>query len=131
KECKSLQLITGNGYDLHQIEDNSVDVAISFAALTSIPTEIIGNYLRELHRVLKPDGIVRLQAYLGAPQQIGSDDTLHLRCFKRENFVEALNASGFEVEFIKELVLPFEVSSKENGIEAVIVSLRQSDQDPR
>lgn len=120
-----LELHVGNGYDLQQISDGSIDVVISFAALTSIPTEVVANYMKEIHRVLKPGGIFRLQFYLGSEQPVRSEDTLHLRCFKEDNFCQAVAAAGFEVQFIKELVLPFQVSFKEGGIVAVVGSFKR------
>ncbi|MCB0317691.1 MAG: class I SAM-dependent methyltransferase, partial [Bdellovibrionales bacterium] len=124
-EKDGLELIVGNGFDLASIPDSSVDVALSFAAITSIPTDIIANYFREIHRVLKRDGIFRLQCYLGRPQEVSHDDTLHIRCYAEDSFRAAMKAAGFTVESIEELVLPFQVSFKEIGITAMIVSLKR------
>lgn len=124
------QLKLGNGYDLEGIGSSTLDVVFSYAALTSIPTEIISNYLREIHRVLKPRGIFRLQCYLGSPQVVRRTDTLHLRCYERANFQAAVEAAGFELEYVEDLVLPIQVSFKEIGIEAVVVSLRRADRLP-
>lgn len=122
---RNIELAAGNGYDLHGIADCSIDLVISFAAITSMPTDVAAHYFSEMYRVLTPAGQVRMQFYLGHEQEIGINDTLHLRCFRKENFVKAVSASGFEVEFIKELVLPFEVSYKEGGVEAVLVGLKK------
>jgi spore maturation protein CgeB len=126
----TLQLITGNGVDLHPVPDNSVDLVISFASITSIPTDVIANYLIEIHRVLKPTGVVRLQMYLGKEQPVRTTDTLHLRCYQRENLESAAALAGFEVEFIEQLELPFQISSGEAGFEAVKVSLKPLDSTP-
>jgi spore maturation protein CgeB len=130
RAATDLQLVAGNGHDLHEIPTGSVDVAASFAALTSIPTPIIASYLRELHRVVKLNGILRLQVYLGQEQVVSSQDTLHLRCFRRAQFESAVKAAGFDVEWIRELVLPFQVSAAELGFEALIISLRRADRAP-
>lgn len=126
----ALELHVGNGYDLVPLADNSIDLAFSYAAITSIPTEVIANYLREIHRVLKPGAVARLQIYLGEEQIVGKDDTLHLRCYRRENFTKAAASAGFAIDVITELRLPFQVSFKEIGIEAVIVSLRKEEREP-
>jgi len=126
----SLELHAGDGFSLNPIPDNSVDVAFSFAAITSMPVDVAANYLKEMHRVLKSDGTVRLQMYLGEEMLVGSEDTLHLRSFKRENLQLALEVAGFQIEYIKELVLPFQVSFKEMGFEAVIVSLKKGEAIP-
>ncbi len=126
----NLQLVAGNGVDLTEIASNSIDVLFSFAAITSVPTEVIAGYLREMQRVIKGDGVVRLQVYLGEEQVVGRNDTLHLRCFDPENFKNAVALAGLEVEWIEELVLPFQVSFEEAGIEAKIVSLKKTDAVP-
>ncbi|MCB0334081.1 MAG: methyltransferase domain-containing protein, partial [Bdellovibrionales bacterium] len=126
----NLQLIAGNGIDLSEIPSSSIDVLFSFAAITSVPTEVIAGYLREMHRVMKPEGVVRLQVYLGEEQVVGRNDTLHLRCFDPDNFKNAVLLAGLEVEWIEELILPFQVSFEEAGIEAKIVSLRKGERPP-
>ena len=121
-----LQLIVGDGYSLRAVGSGTVDTAISFAAITSMPTDVIANYLVELYRVLKPEGRIRLQIYLGVEQKVAPADTLHIRCFQRENFLNGVAAAGFEVEWIKELILPFQVSFKDQGLETFIVSLTKT-----
>lgn len=129
-DCETVSCICGNGVDLALIPDDSIDCVISFAALTSMPTEVIACYLLEMRRVLKSDGVVRLQVYLGQEQAVRENDTLHLRCYRQNNFMQAIAKAGFELEWIRELRLPFQVSFKEVGIEAVIVSLHKSDVQP-
>lgn len=126
----NVDLIVGNGHDLHQISSESIDVAYSFAALTSMPTIVIANYLRELWRILKPDGTIRLQVYLGRPQEVNQSDTLFLRCYNEENFAQALSLAGFKRQWSEELLLPFQVSVKESGIVAMIVSLEKEQRNP-
>jgi len=127
----NVELHQGNGFDLQPVADKSLDVVVSFAALTSMPTRVIAAYLGEMHRVLKPGGEVRLQVYLGKENRISESDTLHLRCYKQENFFEAIKLAGFALEDYKELILPFEVSFKEIGIEAIIVSMRKEERQPQ
>ncbi|NDC36642.1 MAG: class I SAM-dependent methyltransferase [Proteobacteria bacterium] len=59
KDCPQVRLEVGNGVDLACITSSSIDVALSFAAITSMPTEVIAGYLHEIHRVLVPGGLVR------------------------------------------------------------------------
>lgn len=118
-----LELHIGNGIDLSVIASGSIDYVFSFAALTSMPTRVIAAYLKEIRRVLAPNGIVRLQVYIGEEMLVAEPDTLHLRCYQRENFVKACEMSGLGVQSITELRLPFKVSFKEIGIEAFIASL--------
>ncbi|MCB0320447.1 MAG: class I SAM-dependent methyltransferase, partial [Bdellovibrionales bacterium] len=65
KGTHGLRLIPGNGLDLSEVVDSSVDVVFSFAALCSIPTPIIARYLLESNRVLRDGGLLRLQFYFG------------------------------------------------------------------
>ncbi|RMG44893.1 MAG: methyltransferase domain-containing protein [Candidatus Dadabacteria bacterium] len=126
RDYNNVELYAGSGYDLSPIQDSSIDVVISFAALASMPVGVAANYLCEAARILKPDGDLRLQIYLGREQEVYEDDTLHLRCFTHENFRKAAEAAGFTVNTIEELILPIQVSVKEIGLEAVIVKLRRN-----
>ncbi len=103
--------------------DQSFDLVASFAALASMPVEVIASYLREMRRVVKNSGSVLLQLYLGIEQIVSADDTLHLRCFGEERFRAAAKIAGYKVHQIRELNLPFQVSFKEAGLSAVIVEL--------
>ena len=118
-----ISLIVGDGFSLSALPTGSVDVVVSFAALVSMPAEVTARYLVEFHRVLNANGMVRLQVYLGKEQSVTRCNTLHLRAFDRENFIRAVQSAGFGVQWIEELKLPFEVSFKESGLEAMIVSL--------
>jgi spore maturation protein CgeB len=126
----NLSIIAGDGVSLAPLADQSVDVVISFAALVSMPALVTAQYLREIHRILTPNGLVRIQVYLGNEQVVGMNDTLHLRSFNRDRFVQAMSVAGFDVTAINDLTLPFQVSFKETGLEAVIVSLSKSDRAP-
>lgn len=125
KDRPNVELFVGDGFSLNPLADKSIDVAYSFAAITSMPVDIAASYLQEANRVLKTGGILRMQMYLGEEQIVSGNDTLHLRCYKRENLAQAARAAGFAVDYIEELILPFKVSFKEIGIEAVVVSLKK------
>ncbi|MCB0352948.1 MAG: glycosyltransferase [Bdellovibrionales bacterium] len=125
---ENITLVQGNGIDLHPLEDNSFDLVYSFAALSSVPAQIIARYLHEMQRVVKPNGVVRLQLYLGTEQLVGAEDTLHVRCFEQSRFSRAAESAGFHIDCIEDLILPFQVSFEEVGICAKVVSLRKFDQ---
>lgn len=117
----ALNLIVGNGKDLVAVPTASQDIVTSFAAFSSIPALVIANYLREIRRVVKPAGHIRLQMYVGTGAPVQSSDTLYVRCFSMEHVRGALQKAGMEIVGVKELVLPIQVSFKELGIEAVII----------
>ena len=51
-----------DGASLRQFEDDSFDFVYSYAVFQHIPSrDVVFEYLRETHRVLKPGGIARLQ----------------------------------------------------------------------
>src|SRR5437870_111418 len=51
-----------SGADLMQFADESFDFVYSYAVFQHIPSrEVVMNYLREAHRVLKPGGVLRVQ----------------------------------------------------------------------
>lgn len=121
----ALSLIAGNGFDLQPLPDEGVDVAVSFAAISSIPTDVAANYLCEINRVLKPGGHARLHMYIGEELAVSWNDTLQLRCYCEDNVKRAVGAAGFELEWLEELCLPVPVSASELGFKAVIVSLKK------
>jgi spore maturation protein CgeB len=126
-----IELVVGSGLDLQPVESQSVDFVWSFASLTSMPTKVIAAYLVEMKRVLRSTGSVGLQVYLGNEIAVRESDTLHLRCYKRENFVAAMSLAGFAVIREEELVLPnVQVSFKDHGLEAIIVRLEPTERVP-
>jgi spore maturation protein CgeB len=120
---QNLELMVGNGFDLKPIADSSVDVVFSFAALTSMPTDVIAHYLIEMHRVLRPGGQVRLQVYCGEEYRVCREDTLHVRCYSERNLRAGIQSAGFELINLQELKLPLQVSFEDIGIKAVMITL--------
>lgn len=127
----NLELKLGSGLGLDGVPTKVVDIVTSFATLGSIPTDIVARYLVEMHRVLKSDGEVRLQMYLGKPQEVTNADTLYIRCYDSEQARLAFAMAGFELRWIRELTLPFQASSNELGIQAVIVALKKLEVQPQ
>jgi spore maturation protein CgeB len=123
-----IELIVGSGFDLQPVQDASIDFVWSYASLTSMPIRVIATYLTEMKRVLKPTGYLALQVYLGNEVAVRESDTLHLRCFNEDNFKKAMELAGFALTAKHELVLPnIQVSFKEQGLEAMIVTLVPTD----
>lgn len=131
RETSNVELHVGNGIDLKPLPDACVDVLFSFAAFGSMPTDIFASYLADMWRVLVPGGVARLQIYLGNEQSCLQNDTLHVRAYTEENFRKAIEASGFELEWAKDLSLPIQVSFSELGIQALVVSLRKGINNPK
>jgi SAM-dependent methyltransferase len=51
----------GNGYDLAPFQSNVFDVVYCAFVFQHMPKTSVFNYLREVYRVLKPEGVVRFQ----------------------------------------------------------------------
>ncbi len=120
-DVSNARLVLGNGSQLDQISNAEIDIAISFAALGSMPAVVMAGYLIELSRVLRAGGTIRLQVYLGKEQEISEEDTLALRSYNEERFFTALEHAGFEINYKQEVILPFEVSDYKNGIIAYVI----------
>jgi spore maturation protein CgeB len=122
KDLSNVELKLADGITI-PYPDGTFDLVSSFAALASMPVEVIASYLREMRRVVKNSGHILLQLYFGIEQVVSADDTLHLRCFNEDKFREAAKIAGFKVLEVRELNLPFQVSFKEAGLTAVVVDL--------
>lgn len=125
-QIPNIDLFKGDGSSLSSIENNSIDLIISFAALGSIPARIVAEYLEEMSRVLTNNGLIRIQVYLGIEQVINENDTLALRSYEEERFYNALMLAGFEIDYKQEVILPFEVSDYTNGIIAYVIGAKKT-----
>jgi SAM-dependent methyltransferase len=66
-----------HGTSLEDFGDQSFDFAYSFALFPYIPSrELVHAFLREIHRVLRPGGLARLQ-FNGSPGQSGASFSSH------------------------------------------------------
>lgn len=124
----NVSFIVGSGADLSQVESNSVDLVYSFAALSSMPVRVFAAYLLEMQRVLKPGAPARLQLYLGSAQKAVEQDSIAIRCYDKGRFVAAVQAAGFSIQCVRDLVLPFEISDEQAGMYAKIADLSKNEQ---
>lgn len=74
----------GNGYDLGMFEDDTFDLVYSQVVFQHLPKTIAYNYMTEIRRVLKPNGIFRLQV----PNLLRDDHFDAFRHFTQPYFVE-------------------------------------------
>jgi SAM-dependent methyltransferase len=51
------RFVRGSGKTLDEVEQSSIDLAFSFDALVHVEADVIDGYMRELQRVLAPDGV--------------------------------------------------------------------------
>lgn len=125
-DIPNIKLIQGDGDSLSQIASGTIDTAVSFASLCSIPASITAAYFAELGRVMRSEGDLRLQVYLGKEQIPEREDTLRIRSYDRMRFEDAANAAGFDLISVKELELHFEVSDQDSQMIASVVSLKRN-----
>ncbi len=97
-----------NGAELAQFADASFDLVYSYAVFQHIPSrDVVMQYLREIHRVLKPSGIARLQLN-GLPLTARVYDTWSgvrfspddLIRFTREHDFQMLSLEGASTQYM-------------------------------
>jgi spore maturation protein CgeB len=125
-EVKNLKLIVGDGSTLNEISEATIDVAISFASLCSIPASVTASYLFELSRVVKTNGELRIQLYFGEEVIPEYQDTLGIRSYNKDRFKDAAKKAGFELLEISELDLPFEASNREAQMIASVATFKRN-----
>jgi ubiquinone/menaquinone biosynthesis C-methylase UbiE len=86
-----------SGAELAQFGDESFDLVYSYAVFQHIPSrDVVLQYLRETHRVLKPNGLVRMQ-FNGLPQDAPSYDTWAGVRFSAAELVDFTREYDFQV----------------------------------
>lgn len=123
-DATNISLIQGNGLDISQIEGESIDFAYSVGVLCNVPVIVCARYITELSRVLRPNGLARLQLFIGSCQPTVEDDTVAFRSFENEKLVHALTASGFKVEQIYEWKVDVEVP-EDGWLKPVVFSIQK------
>jgi SAM-dependent methyltransferase len=84
RHLPNVYLHHGNGYDLEQLQSNSVDVTYCGFVFQHIPKTTVFNYLLEVHRVLKPEGVFRFQV----PNLLLDEQFEAFRHFADSHFVQ-------------------------------------------
>lgn len=74
----------GNGYDLGDVGDDSLDLVYSFYVLQHMPKTTVFNYFREAMRVLRPGGVLAFQL----PNILLNEHFLAFHHFTQPYFVE-------------------------------------------
>src|SRR5438552_7389266 len=107
RNIPNARVYTNNGASLAQFGDESLDFVYSYAVFQHIPSrDVIGEYIRETRRVLKPGGVFVGQ-FNGLPHQsmpdtwagvsFTSDD---IRAFARDNNLRLLNLTGVGTQYM-------------------------------
>jgi cyclopropane fatty-acyl-phospholipid synthase-like methyltransferase len=126
----------GNGHDLSGFADRSVDFVFSLGVFERLPKRNVSAYLREIHRVLVPEGKAYLE-FLSSPESryVRSDGTVWdssvYTFWDLEDIASEAKDAGLSVESIiqeehvaavvltRVLSQPFPTSSSFSGSDAV------------
>lgn len=101
-EVPNAQVFQNNGTDLSVLGNIAVDFAFSFIVFQHIPSrEVIYNYVREVHRLLKPGGLFKFQVQGGgeSADPIPEPDTWEGVRFTDADAVAMAEACGFEPRY--------------------------------
>jgi SAM-dependent methyltransferase len=89
-----------NGADLSVLGDIQVDFAFSYIVFQHIPSrDVIRNYVRDVHRLLRPGGLFKFQVQGGCEMEAQADDTWLGAAFSDEGAVAMAEECGFEPRY--------------------------------
>ncbi len=100
KDKPNAHVFQNNGADLQVIPVGDFDFAFSTIVFQHIPSrEIIENYVREVHRLLRPGALFKFQVQGDPTIQTSPDDTWVGVSFTDEQAVEMAERCGFEPRY--------------------------------
>ena len=71
-----------------RLEDDSVDVVVSFETIEHVAADAQDKFMREAHRVLKPDGVLVISTpNIDSSQYTDVDNKFHIKEFKHKEFL--------------------------------------------
>jgi SAM-dependent methyltransferase len=99
-DLPNAHLFQNNGADLQVLGAMQVDFAFSYIVFQHIPSrEVIYNYVREVHRLLRPGGLFKFQVQ-GVPAAAGSNPNTWLGVhFSDADAIEMAEQCGFEPRY--------------------------------
>ncbi len=100
KDMPHARVYQNNGMDLSIVPVAEFDFAFSTIVFQHIPSrEVIENYVREVHRLLKPGALFKFQVQGDASIQTEPDDTWLGAAFSDEDAVAMAERCGFEPRY--------------------------------
>lgn len=100
KDMSHARVYQNNGMDLSIVPVTDFDFAFSTIVFQHIPSrEVIENYVREVHRLLKPGALFKFQVQGDASIQTEPDDTWLGAAFSDEDAVAMAERCGFEPRY--------------------------------
>ena len=99
-DLRNVHLFQNSGADLEVLGNVQIDFAFSYIVFQHIPSrDVIYNYAREVHRLLKPGGLFKFQVQGALASEDGQPDTWLGVHFTDEEAVAMANACGFEPRY--------------------------------
>ncbi len=108
-DIPSARVEATDGAHLTSFADGSIDFVYSYAVFQHIPTrDVVMQYMREIHRVLRPGGLARLQ-FNGLPQSMVSGydtwagarfSSMELMEFTQTNDMQLLALEGASTQYM-------------------------------
>ncbi len=96
----NVYLYRNNGKDLSVLGDIQVDFAFSILVFQHIPNrDVIENYIREVHRLLKPGGLFKFQVQGDPTMETSPEDTWLGVPFSKQDACELAERYGFEMRY--------------------------------
>ena len=83
-----------SGVDLHEFKDESFDLVYSYVAFQHMPRTVFDQYLREINRVLSPEGYLALQLPIGPYCDVPIEDTIGIRSYTLQEIENKLSSNG-------------------------------------
>lgn len=92
-ECNNLKYVCGSIDNIEMVENNSIDVVISFETIEHVDEVVQNKFMKEIKRVLKPDGILIMST---PNKRIYSDlynyhNEYHVKEFYQEEFLKFIS----------------------------------------
>lgn len=105
-ERPSLRYVVGDGVRL-PFPRRSFDLVMAFAVLQHLDPSLVQAALCAVRRVVKPDGVVRVQAWLGQPvDRAPAGDTLRIRTWTEDELHAWMGHAGLCVTDISPMPYP-------------------------
>ncbi len=92
---ENVETWANTGVDLSAARAGTFDLVYSYVAFQHMPREVFSSYLAESRRVLRRDGWLLFQGYLGPRSDPDLGDTISLRIYEPEELRARLDDAGF------------------------------------
>jgi SAM-dependent methyltransferase len=91
----NVHTVENSGLDLSGLPDDRFDLAFSYVVFQHVPKEVFTSYLFDIHRVLKPQGWLKFQVFMGPSCAPAFEDTITLRVYSEQELHDQLTRAGF------------------------------------